>query len=254
MGQSRAAWRDSRKSSIKTSGIVRLNQIPMSPAAVGTRERVRLFDATIVKKAVMAVTGVVLFAFVVGHLLGNLQVFLGPERINAYAAFLRGNIELLWGVRILLLVCVIAHIVVTIQLAALKSKARPIGYVKKKNSHSSVASRSMYYSGPMIAAFVVYHLLHMTAGVVHPDFQEGQVYANLVYGFQQIPVSVAYIVAIAFLCLHLNHGIYSMFQTLGAAHPKYMPRIRKTAAAISILLFLGYISIPLSVIAGIIHL
>jgi succinate dehydrogenase / fumarate reductase cytochrome b subunit len=226
----------------------------MSPATAGTRERVRLFDATIVKKAVMAVTGVILFAFVVGHLLGNLQVFLGPERINSYSAFLKSNLELLWGVRIVLLVCVIAHIVVTIQLASLKSKARPVGYAKKKNSHSSLASRTMYYSGPMIAAFVIYHLLHMTAGVVHPDFQEGEVYANLVYGFQQPAVSIAYIVAIAFLCLHLNHGIYSIFQTLGAAHPKYMPRIKRTAAIISILLFLGYISIPISVMAGIIHL
>jgi len=226
----------------------------MSPATAGTRERVRLFDATIVKKAVMAVTGVILFVFVVGHLLGNLQVFLGAERINAYATFLRSNLELLWGVRILLLVSVIAHIVVTVQLALLKSKARPIGYEKKKNKHSTVASRTMYYSGPMIAAFVIYHLLHMTAGVVHPDFQEGNVFANLVYGFQQIPVSIAYIVAIAFLCLHLNHGIYSTFQTLGAAHPKYMPRIKRAAAVISILLFLGYISIPISVMAGIIHL
>jgi len=226
----------------------------MSPATAGTRERVRLFDATIVKKAVMAVTGVILFVFVVGHLLGNLQVFLGAERINAYAAFLRSNLELLWGVRIVLLVSVIAHIVVTVQLASLKSKARPVGYAKKKNAHSTIASRTMYYSGPMIAAFVIYHLLHMTAGVVHPDFQEGEVFANLVYGFQQIPVSIAYIVAIAFLCLHLNHGIYSTFQTLGAAHPKYMPRIKRAAAVISILLFLGYISIPISVMAGIIHL
>lgn len=226
----------------------------MSPATAGTRERVRLFDATIAKKAVMAVTGVILFAFVVGHLLGNLQVFLGAERINNYAAFLRSNLELLWGVRILLLVSVIAHIVVTVQLASLKSKARPIGYEKKKNDHSTVASRTMYYSGPMIAAFVIYHLLHMTAGVVHPDFQPGEVFANMVYGFQQIPVSIAYIVAIAFLCLHLNHGIYSIFQTLGAAHPKYMPRIKRVAAVISILLFLGYISIPISVMAGIIHL
>jgi succinate dehydrogenase / fumarate reductase cytochrome b subunit len=112
----------------------------------------------------------------------------------------------------------------------------------------------MYYSGPMIAAFVIYHLLHMTAGVVHPDFQEGEVFANLVYGFQQIPVSIAYVVAIAFLCLHLNHGIYSIFQTLGAAHPKYMPRIKRAAAVISILLFLGYVSIPIAVLARIIHL
>ena len=118
----------------------------------------------------MAVTGVVLFAFVVGHLLGNLQVFLGPERLNAYSAFLKGNLELLWGARIVLLVCVIAHIVVTIQLWQLKNQARPVGYAKKNNAHSSPASRTMYYSGPMIVAFVIYHLLHLTVGAVHPHF------------------------------------------------------------------------------------
>ncbi len=226
----------------------------MSPAAAGTRERVRFFDATIVKKAVMAITGIILFAFVVGHLLGNLQVFLGPARINAYAAFLKSNLEVLWFVRTVLLVSVLAHIIVTIQLAGLKAKARPVGYVKKQNPHTSVASRSMYYSGPMIAAFVIYHLLDLTIGAGHPHFAEGEVYANLVYGFQQIPVSIAYIVAIGLLCLHLNHGIYSLFQTLGWAHPKYMPRIKRAATVISILLFLGYISIPVSVMAGVIHL
>src|SRR5947209_925621 len=141
----------------------------MSPAATAGRPSrvLRFFEATIVKKAIMAVTGFVLFGFVVGHLLGNLQVFLGPERLNAYAAFLKGNAELLWGTRIVLLVCVIAHIVVTIQLAGIKSQARPIGYTKKNNAHSSLASRTMYYSGPMLAAFVIYHLLHLTVGTVH---------------------------------------------------------------------------------------
>src|ERR1700756_2584345 len=106
----------------------------------------------------------------------------------------------------------------------------------------------------MIAAFVIYHLLDLTAGWGHPHFQEGDVYSNLIYGFQQIPVSIAYIVAIGLLCLHLNHGIYSMFQTLGLAHPKYTPRIKATAAALSILLFLGYISIPVAVLSGLVGL
>jgi succinate dehydrogenase / fumarate reductase cytochrome b subunit len=228
----------------------------MSPAATAGRSNraLRFFEATIVKKAVMAVTGLVLFGFVIGHLLGNLQVFLGPERLNAYAAFLKGNLELLWTTRIVLLVCVTAHIVVTIQLAQLKSKARPAGYAKKNNAHSSLASRTMYYTGPMIAAFVIYHLLHLTVGAVHPEFSDTDVYANVVYGFQQWPVSIAYVVAIGFLCLHLNHGIYSMFQTLGLAHPVWTPRIKRAAAAISILLFLGYVSIPAAVLTGIVAL
>jgi succinate dehydrogenase / fumarate reductase cytochrome b subunit len=224
----------------------------MSPATTaGPASRLQgFFSATIVKKAVMAVTGVVLFGFVVGHLLGNLQVFLGPDRLNAYAAFLKSNIELLWGTRIVLLVSVTAHIVVALQLYALKNQARPVAYAKKNNSHSTTASRSMYITGPMIAAFVVYHLLHLTWGVAHPDFSDTDVYSNVVFGFQQWPVSVAYIVAIGLLCLHLRHGIYSMFQTLGVAHPRWTPRIKSAATLMSALIFLGYVSIPVSVLAG----
>lgn len=228
----------------------------MSPAAAASRPNrvLRFFEATIVKKAIMALTGLVLFGFVVAHLVGNLQVFLGAEALDRYSAFLKSNIELLWPARIVLLVCVVAHIVVTVQLATIKNQARPVAYAKKKNAHSSLASRTMYYSGPMVAAFVIYHLLHLTLGTVHPNFSEARVFDNVVYGFSQWPVSLAYVVAIAFLCLHLNHGIYSFFQTMGLAHPRYTPGIKTAARAISILLFLGYISIPVAVLTGIVHL
>ena len=224
----------------------------MSPAAAaGPSTRVQgFFSATIVKKAVMAITGFILFGFVTGHLLGNLQVFLGPERLNAYAAFLKSNLEILWGVRTVLLISVIAHIVVTVQLYSLKTKARPVAYVRKDNAHSTTASRSMYLTGPMIAAFIVYHLLHLTVGVVHPDFSDTDVYSNVVYGFQQWPVSLAYVVAIGLLCLHMSHGISSMFQTLGIAHPRHTPRIKFAARAIAILFFIGYISIPVAALTG----
>jgi succinate dehydrogenase / fumarate reductase cytochrome b subunit len=162
--------------------------------------------------------------------------------------------EVLWGVRVTLLICVIAHIVVTIQLWQLKNQARPTGYVKKKNSHSSIASRTMYYTGPVIAAFVVYHLLHMTLGTVHPHYSETDVYSNIVYGFLQWPVSVSYIVAVGLLCLHLRHGIYSVFQTLGFNHPRYTPRIKGAATVISVLYFAGYASIPLAVLTGVVRL
>ena len=198
----------------------------------------------------MAVTGLILFAFVTGHLLGNLQIFLGADRLNAYAAFLKSNLELLWGTRIVLLTAVTAHIVVTIQLLRLKNQARPIAYAKKNNAHSTFSSRTMYLTGPMIAAFIVYHLLHLTLGVVHPEFSETDVYSNVIYGFQQWPVSAIYTLAIGLLCLHLRHGIYSMFQSLGIAHPVYTPRIKFFASAISILFFLGYVSIPAAVLAG----
>jgi succinate dehydrogenase / fumarate reductase cytochrome b subunit len=228
----------------------------MSSAVQAARPRraLHLFEATIVKKAIMAVTGAVLFAFVTGHLLGNLQVFLGPERLNAYAALLKANAEILWGVRSLLLVCVLAHIIVTIQLAKLKMYARPIGYQKKNNAHSSVASRSMYITGPMIAAFVIYHLLHLTTGAAHPHFSESDVYSNVVYGFSQVPASIAYIVAVGLLCLHLNHGIYSMFQSLGYQQAQHLTRVRRAAQIISILYFAGYASIPLAVLTGVVRL
>lgn len=224
----------------------------MSPAAAaGAQSRVRgFFAATIVKKAIMAITGFVLFGFVTGHLLGNLQVFLGPERLNAYSAFLKSNLELLWGARIVLLISVAAHIVVTIQLYSLKTQARPVAYVKKNNAHSTPASRSMYLTGPMIAAFIVYHLLHLTVGAVHPNYSEVDVYSNVVYGFQQWPVSIAYIVAVGLLCLHLSHGISSLFQTLGISHPKHTPRLKAAAQTVALLFFLGYASIPVAALTG----
>ena len=157
---------------------------------------------------------------------------------------------MLWGTRIVLLVAVIAHIVVTIQLYSLKNQARPVAYVKKDNTHSTSASRSMYLTGPMIAAFIIYHLLHLTVGTLHPQFSETDVYSNVVYGFQQWSVSIAYIVAVGLLCLHLSHGISSLFQTLGISHPKYTPRIQAAARGISILLFVGFASIPVAVLTG----
>ncbi len=198
----------------------------------------------------MAVTGLILFAFVTGHLLGNLQIFLGPDRLNAYSAFLKSNLELLWGTRIVLLTAVTAHIIVTIQLLKLKNQARPIEYARKKNPHSTFASRTMYLTGPMIAAFIVYHLLHLTVGALHPEFSETDVYSNVINGFERWPVSLVYTIAIGLLCLHLRHGIYSMFQSLGIAHPGYTPRIKFFANAISILFFLGYVSIPAAVMSG----
>lgn len=228
----------------------------MSPtAAAGSSNRaLRFFEATIVKKAVVAVTGLVLFGFVTGHMLGNLQVFLGPERLNAYAAFLKSNLELLWGARITLLISVFAHIFFTIQLWQLKNQARPVAYVKKVNSHSSAASRTMYYSGPVILAFVVYHLLHFTVGAVHPHFSETDVYSNVVYGFMQIPVALSYMVAVGLLCMHLSHGIASIPQTLGFNHPVHTPKIKAAARAIAVLYFLGYAAIPVGVMTGIIRL
>lgn len=213
----------------------------------------RFYQASIGKKAVMAVTAVVLFGYVIGHLAGNLQVYLGAEQMDRYAAFLHSMPGLLWGVRILLLICVVLHITASLQLTALKQQARPVGYVKKEAIGSNIASRSMIWSGAMIAAFVIYHLLDLTAGVTNTSqYQELHAYENLVYSFQRVPVSIFYIIAMLLLGMHLYHGIWSMFQTLGFSHPRYTPVIKRASALVAVLITAGFVSIPIAVMTGLV--
>lgn len=228
----------------------------MSASAAGFSDTraARFWTATIGKKVVMAVSGAILFLFVVGHLIGNLQVFMGAKRFNDYAALLRIEPALLWAVRVVLLIMVILHIWASIQLALLnKLEARPVGYVKKKAIGSSYASRTMYWSGPIIAAFVIYHLMQFTWGIGGTPFDEGLAYQNLVRGFQVPVISIFYIIAMGLLMLHLYHGIWSMFQTLGVNHPRYTPMLRRLAQVVSIALFLGFSSIPFAVMTGLIY-
>lgn len=225
-----------------------------SSAATHPNRAFRFYDATIGKKAVMAVTGVILFAFVLGHLAGNLQIFEGREKINAYGVFLQGLPGLLWTARLVLLISVILHIVASIQLARLNSAARPVKYAKKDRSHSSYASRTMMWSGPIVGAFIVFHILHFTLGAVHPNFKQGDIYRNVVLGFQQIPVSLAYIFAMLLLGQHLYHGVYSMFQSLGVAHPSYTPWLKRAAVVFATIVVVGNCSIPIAVMTGFLHL
>jgi len=200
----------------------------------------------------MAVSGCILFLFVVGHLIGNLQIYEGPEKINHYAVFLRSMPALLWTVRVILLVMVVLHIWSSVALALRNWDARPTSYVKKKATQSSYASRTMYWSGPIILAFVIYHLLDFTFGRVNPHFEEGNVYANVVASFSLIPVSAFYIIAMLLLGMHLYHGLWSMFQSLGFYHPRYTPVIKRSAGVAAILIAAGNISIPVCVMAGIV--
>jgi succinate dehydrogenase / fumarate reductase cytochrome b subunit len=211
----------------------------------------RFWQSTLGKKAVMAVSGVVLFGFVVGHLIGNLQIYEGPEKINNYSHFLRTIPSLLWGTRALLLLMVVLHIWASVQLALRKREARPTGYKRRQPVSSTYASRTMYWSGPIILAFVVYHLLEFTFGVGGTAYQEGNVYANVIAGFRVPIVSAFYIVAMLLLGLHLSHGLWSMFQSVGFSHPRYTPVIRKLARVVAWLIVLGNISIPVSVLTGI---
>ena len=216
--------------------------------------RVALFyESTIGKKAIMAVTGLVLFVFLIAHMLGNLQIFLGPEVMDHYAATLHSTVEVLWPVRIILAVSVILHIWASISLSKIKRDARPVAYVKHANVTSSWASRSMMLSGPIVALFVVFHLLHLTTGTLHPDFMPLRAYENLVSGFAVVPIAIIYIVVMIFIGFHLSHGIWSMFQSMGFSHPRYTPAIKKFAAIFSWILIAGFISVPIAVLTGLVR-
>jgi succinate dehydrogenase / fumarate reductase cytochrome b subunit len=230
-------------------------------ATPSIKRSVRFYEATLGKKVVMAITGVVLFGYVIGHLAGNLQIFSGnPENINNYAIFLHTHTAALWAVRALLLVAVLLHMWSAFQLWLRKRSARPVGYVKKDDVPTAYAARTMYWSGPIIAAFVIFHILHLTTGDVFPlqhladNPEHYDVYANVILGFQHPAVSAAYIFAICLLCLHLYHGIWSMFQSVGLSHPRYTPGLKRFSAIFAILVAAGYISIPVAVLTGLLHL
>lgn len=228
----------------------------MASTVIGTRQirPVRFWESTNGQKAIMAVTGIILFLFVIFHMIGNLQVFEGREQINFYGFALRRFPEALWGARTVLLLAVALHIWSSVKLAVRKTSARPVGYAKRQNTHSSYASRTMYWSGPIVLAFIIYHLLHLTVGYFHPGgrFVEGDVYHNLVTGFSVWYVSLWYIVCMVLLGLHIRHGAWSMFQSLGLNHPRHTPVLQKIAAALAIIITVGYISIPVSVMLGLV--
>jgi succinate dehydrogenase / fumarate reductase, cytochrome b subunit len=228
----------------------------MATTVVGAHEirPARFWASTNGKKVVMAITGAILYLFIIAHVVGNMQIFEGPAQLNGYGRFLHAAPEVLWAVRGILILCVILHIIAAVQLALRKNQARPVGYAQKDNIASSYAARTMYWSGPIILAFVIYHLLHLTAGVVQPGgkFIEGDVYHNVVAGFQVWWVSAWYIFSMILLGFHIWHGAWSMFQSVGINHPRHTPVLRKAAAILAIAITAGYISIPVSVLTGLV--
>ena len=210
--------------------------------------------SSIGRKVVMAVTGVILVGFVIAHMLGNLQVYLGPEAMNNYAVWLRQVLHGtgLWIARAVLLVAVILHIWSAASLTLSSRRARPVGYREQKWRESTYASRTMRWGGVIILLFVIYHILHMTTGTVHQSFIEGDVYHNFVAGFRVVPVSLFYIFAMLALGLHLKHGVWSMFQTLGVSHPRYIRAAHVLAWIVALVVVIGNISFPLAVLAGVV--
>jgi succinate dehydrogenase / fumarate reductase cytochrome b subunit len=221
---------------------------------------VALWSTMVGKKVVMAVTGIVLVGFVLAHMLGNLKIFLGAEAIDAYAVFLRTMGEplfpysaLLWGVRIVLLACVALHITAAVQLTRMNWAARPQAYDTKDSIATTYAARTMRWSAVILVLFVVYHLLHLTAGVVSfqpGEFRDLSVYHNVVAGFSVWYVSLFYIVAMACLCLHLDHGGWSLLQTLGWNNARTTSALRMLSRGVALVVFLGFVSVPVAVLAG----
>jgi succinate dehydrogenase cytochrome b subunit len=226
---------------------------PEEPRAAG------FYGSVVGKKIVMAVTGFLLFGFILVHMVANLQIFLpvaanGVPPLDAYAEHLRALPPLLWGTRVVLLVAVILHILAAWQLTVLnKFRARKDGYVKYQPVASNYASRTMIWSGPIIFFYVIYHLLDFTFGKVNPNFQPGHVYHNVVASFQHPVVAVFYIVANICLAFHLYHGLWSMCQTVGLSHPRYTPVLKMASKVFALVIAAGFCSVPLAVLTGLIR-
>jgi succinate dehydrogenase / fumarate reductase cytochrome b subunit len=222
----------------------------------------RIFGSSVGKKYVMAVSGCALFLFVIAHLLGNLQIFLGPEAINRYGHFLQSNPELIWPARLALLLMIALHIWAAAKLTAENRAARPVGYTHHEVVAASYASRTMFMSGLIIFAFIVYHLLHFTVqvpsinltGQSFVTFEDPQkhhdIFKMMVVGFSNVWVSAFYLLGIGLLCLHLSHGASSMFQSIGWKNKAYAPFLDKFARIGALAIFLGYMSIPAAILMG----
>lgn len=221
----------------------------------------KFFQSTIGLKITMALSGLVLVGFVIGHMLGNLQIFLGKDALNDYATMLHSNAPLLWGARIVLLVSVLAHISSAIRLVTRSSAARPKNYSQTGWLGASYATRTMKMGGFILLAFIIFHLLHLT-GAQFGGAEEAcdaagkctKVFRNVVTGFSGANawIAIFYIIAQVFLGLHLTHGIHSMARTLGVSSPLWTKRAEKVAITVGIAIMMGNIVIPLSVLIGLV--
>lgn len=221
-----------------------------------------IFASSVGKKYLMAISGLFMFLFVAGHLVGNLQFFGGPEMINRYGHFLQSNLELVWPARIGLLLMLGLHLWSSAKVSLENKAARPVGYAEYRPVGSTLASRTMLVGGSIVFLFIVYHILHYTVQVKYInltgesfiDFEDPQkrhdIFKMMIVGFRAPIVSAFYILGIALLCLHLSHGASSLFQSLGCKNDAYRPLLDNLARAAAILIFLGYVSIPIAVLLG----
>ena len=209
----------------------------------------RFWDSSIGKKAVMAVTGLVMVAFLIVHMLGNLQMFEGSLKINEYSAALRRLGPLLWLARAGLLVSVVLHVIAAYQLTKRKQVARPVDYADREPQVSTLASRTIRWGGVLVLIFVVLHLLHFTFGTIHPAFDHKDVYGNVVAAFQVWWVALLYLIAMVVVGLHLYHGTWSSLRTLGLTRPAVDPLRRRVVTVLTWVIYLGFSVIPIAVLA-----
>ena len=224
------------------------------------------YRTTVGKKVAMAVSGVVLVLFVLGHMAGNLKIFGGIDpatghyKIDDYAHFLRamgaemlGHATFLWIVRVVLLGCVVVHALSGIQLARLNRAGKPSKYAVSSYRSANAASRTMLYGGLFLIVFITFHILHLTTGTLHGSFVEGEVFDNVYKAFQNPLTTGFYVVAMGCLAAHLYHGTWSMFQTLGVDTPRWNGSIRRMAKVVAVALFIGFSAVPVSILAGVLH-
>ena len=215
--------------------------------------RFRQFYGSMVgKKVVMGVTGLIGIGFVIVHSLGNLLVFRGPDAINSYSRFLKSTGELLWGLRIVLIIAVILHVIAAIQLTRQSRAARPIGYVKHEAQAATIASRTMRWGGALLLVFIVVHILHFTTGTIRPagSFSHQDVYANVVTSFRIWWVSLFYVVAMIALGFHLFHGAWSSVRSIGVSPPSPNPLHHRVSLLLAILIWAAFTAIPVAVFTG----
>jgi succinate dehydrogenase / fumarate reductase cytochrome b subunit len=219
----------------------------------------KIWRSTLGKKYLMAITGGGLLVFVFFHMMGNLQIFLGPKAINHYGEMLKANPEFLWPARLGLLVFAIIHICASVALALENRTTREVGYADKKLVAATLASRTMLITGTIVLCFIVYHLLHFTIGTPNPEFmefrdEEGRhdVYRMMVLGFSNKWASGFYLLGVGLLCFHLSHGVGAAFQSLGIKSQAYEKRIEIFAQFVAWFLFVGYAAVPLAVLAGLV--
>jgi succinate dehydrogenase / fumarate reductase, cytochrome b subunit len=227
--------------------------VSATPVASTSGRLRRFWDATIGKKIVMAVSGVLMAGFLVTHMSANLLAFAGPAEINGYSRFLHSVPEILWPIRIGLLVSFVVHIVSAWELTRVSKKARPAGYAKRVPQVSTFAARTIRWGGVLLFVFVIYHLLHFTFGTAHPSFVPLDPYANLVVGYRSQPVvAFVYLLAMVVVGLHLYHGLWSSSRTLGVRRPSPWPFKRKVALVVAGTLWLGFSMVPIGVLTGLI--